>query len=56
MRHNYFGGSDRSDKLLVEIFQMEEQCLRFIGYRRNEEWKDFIDVGDNGFELFSGFN
>ena len=37
VRHNYFVGSDRSDKLLVEIFQMEEHGYGFIEYRCNEE-------------------
>ena len=56
VRNSWFVVGRSINELLLKIFQLEEQCLRFTGYRRNEEWKDFIDVGDDGFELFSGFN
>ena len=56
MSHRFFVDSGSIDELLIEVFQLKENGLRFIGDKCSEKQKGFSDVVDDGFKRFSGVN
>ena len=56
MRHRFFVGSSSINTILFEVFGLKKHSFRFMGDRFKEKSEGFIDVKDNGFKCFSGFN
>ena len=55
MKHICFLVGSSNVEFLFEILHMEEHCFGFIGYRCNWERNGLNDIGEDGFERFSGF-
>ena len=56
MRRSFFVDRSSVNKLLLEELQLKKHVFGFIGDMCNKIQKVFIDVRDNGFKCFRGFN